>query len=291
VLHINTKSYSLTIYADLHHLLVFLALAVFFFFKSLPLQFTPPRSGRDFSWNEPTFACRDFHVIRPYFGQFLGRETICTHCYSQWGVSSPCLDLSQNVAAAILCSSSRREYALHSTSSFNYKYKMWKQCHLVTFSPTALLDWDYLKLWKVPVPYTCNSAVQDSIANIRHSSLFLEKSWKMLQQRTWVNFAFALPQRFPCSTSFRALTIYNPRLSAEPWGRKVHNKKNVGCVYVHESDFVENLETYKTEKTVCNGLSFFLRIFSISKSARLVTLFINLYTNGLERWQQWSGHR
>ena len=54
--------------------------------------------------------------------------------------------------------------------------------------------------------------------------------------------------------------------------RKVHNKRNVGGVYVHERAFVETPKTYKLGKTGCNGLSFLLRTSSMSKSVKLVTV-------------------
>jgi len=82
--------------------------AIFSTLQSLPLQFTPPRLGLNFPWNEPTFACRGSHVIRPQFDEVFRQETIVrstkqqqqqqrqqqqkrTHCI-QWGDSSPRLD-------------------------------------------------------------------------------------------------------------------------------------------------------------------------------------------------------
>jgi len=50
--------------------------AIFSTLKSLPLQFTPPRLGLNFPWNEPVFACRGSHVIRPQFNEGFRRETI-----------------------------------------------------------------------------------------------------------------------------------------------------------------------------------------------------------------------
>jgi len=51
----------------------------------VPLQFTPPRLGFDFPWNEPAFACRGSHVIRPQLDQLLGLETFAH--FLQWGIA------------------------------------------------------------------------------------------------------------------------------------------------------------------------------------------------------------
>jgi len=62
--------------------------------------------------------------------------------------------------------------------------------------------------------------------------------------------------------------------------RKVHNERNVGSVYEHLGAFVENPKNVSEGKVSCNGLSFFLRTSSMSKSVKLVTVFINLHANG-----------
>jgi len=49
---------------------------------------------------------------------------------------------------------------------------------------------------------------------------------------------------------------------------QVHNKRNVGWVYVHVSAFVENPETYKSGKTARNGLSFCLKTYSMNKISK-----------------------
>jgi len=73
--------------------------------NSLPLQFTAPHLGQDFPWNEPTFAVCAPHVIRPSVNQSLGWETPVTTAILS-GKTLVRLDLSQDVAAAILCSAS-----------------------------------------------------------------------------------------------------------------------------------------------------------------------------------------
>jgi len=50
--------------------------AIFSTLQSLPLQFTPPRLGLNFSWNEPAFACRGSHVIQLHFDEVFRPETI-----------------------------------------------------------------------------------------------------------------------------------------------------------------------------------------------------------------------
>ena len=57
------------------------------------------------SWDEPAFACRGSHDIRPQFDEISRRETIDLSC-SEWE-DSPSSRPFANRAAAIVCSASR----------------------------------------------------------------------------------------------------------------------------------------------------------------------------------------
>jgi len=98
---------------------------------------------------------------------------------------------------------------------------------------------------------------------------------------TFRNDAFIAPSRVSALLE-RQMVLFFARgvvfCKAEvPW----HSNDIELCVFVHESAFVENPETYKLGKTACNGLSFFQIISPMSKSVKLVTVSINLHTNRL----------
>jgi len=57
------------------------------------------------SWDEPAFACRGSHDIRPQFDQSWSGDSLSTAIKS--GETLHRLDLPQKIAAAILCSASR----------------------------------------------------------------------------------------------------------------------------------------------------------------------------------------
>ena len=147
-------------------------------------QFTPPRLGPGSAWNEPTFACRTSHVIRPSVDQFpWSGDTLTSDIPS--GETLLRVDLSQNVAAAIFSSASRTNHALHSTSLFDYKVRTMKAvppCNIPFTGPSCLGSADVEKRCLLSLYQCCQYSTEQCVRSWRECS-------KMLQQRTRVNLA------------------------------------------------------------------------------------------------------
>ena len=85
---------------------------------------------------------------------------------------------------------------------------------------------------------------------------------------TFRNDAFIAPSRVSALLE-RQMVLFFARgvvfCKAEvPW----HSNDIELCVFVHESAFVENPETYKSGKTARNGLSFCLKTYSMNKISK-----------------------